>query len=189
MRITESQLRRIIREAISEDLNEGIFGDFVDTFGQEDYKKYKMMLQLCEKLFENLNEDKRFSLYNWYIDDKSMKNVLSGSLKLMRYTYSVTSEISNDISNLMLNFKAKYGGYSDFVVNVPLESGKNRFLNRPNFETDEVINIGDHIHEAFLSAMDKREKDIERSRQANIDREAAKAQRAKELGIERLKNY
>ena len=209
MRITERKLRRIIREAISEDLNEGIFGDFVDNFSKStDYKKYKMMLQLCEKLFENLKEDERFHDIYLYLDDKSMKNVISGDLKIrasteryssqvrtnpnnnnkirnMSYSYNVTSEISEDISNLILKFNNKYGGYKNFVVNVQLESGKNRFLNRPNFELEEVKNIGDRIHKEFLNVMDERESERKRNRQENEDREARKAKRAKELGQDR----
>ena len=194
---------------LKEDLNEGLFGDFVDSFGQKDYKNYKMMLQLCDKLIENIKKDNRFHDEHLYIDEKSMENVISGELKIrassdrsvgyvrtdplnnnheirnISYTYNVTSEIGKDIRDIMLTFKSEYGGYADFVVNVPLESGKNRYLNRPDFELEEVKNIGDHIHKEFLSAMNKREEERERNRQETADREAGKAERAKKLGISR----
>ena len=136
MRITESKLRKIIREVISEDLNEGFIGDFINSkFGD---RAYRMLVKLCERLIENINSDNRFSVDYLQITPNTIKNIIKGklfikvdgdnrfqqgmpSLRGGRYGYDISSDYVDDF--LILTFKSTYNNvYSkDFVIRVPLE--------------------------------------------------------------------
>ena len=203
MRITESQLRRIIREVISEDMNEGIFGDFVDTFGQEDYRNYKMILQLCDELVKNIKKDENFKDVNLTILQNGQLNgslVLSVSNDDVRfdyrsvrpgdYEYNVSSSLEKDSFHKEYYLEIRLNSDSDspqglhnFTVRVPLKKGS-KFLNRPDLSSARVSNIARNIKDSFLLTMQDNQLSAERRRsyEAEREREKRKKARRKQMG-------
>ena len=178
MRITENELRRIIREVISEDLNEGFIGDFIDAKFGEKYLGYRMLVKLSKKLSkyikdgeEQLGYDRKpvFSNVNLNVprsgflegflnmnfdshDTGKSYKICSGS-----YKYEVSSKIEEN-EELVITFKfvsLKCSGDNTFSASKYNSWAKDFFVNVPFKIGNKFLSRPDFNFEEIVYIVDE----------------------------------
>ena len=200
MRITESKLRRIIRDIIieEENLNEGVLDFFM---GSEEYRYVKKLSENIVSMFVNNHVSSYGQRDGIKFEDVNLNIAssggpyISGSLVLVdigsnkKHLYEVVSHVAYENSIPMMNvfFKGEGDDHTIFT------SGDDK--NRKKFKADFCISIkvtfedisGDSYR--FMGRLEKefsqrkRQSDRVRSEEARRKREERKAARRKEMGM------
>jgi|11BtaG_2_1085332.scaffolds.fasta_scaffold26834_3 hypothetical protein len=196
MRITEGELRRIIRDIIieEENLNEGVLDFFM---GSEEYRYVKKLSESIVDMIVNNDVDSygiEFKDVNLNIAREGGPYV-SGSLVLVdiggnkEYLYEVESHVAYENSIPMMNvfFKGEDGDYTIFT------SGTGKYSKK--FSADFCVStkvVFEDIRKDSLRFFHrlssifferKSQADRERSEEARLEREERKAKRRREMGM------
>lgn len=203
MRITESRLRRIIRDIIieEENLNEGVLDFFM---GSEEYRYVRKMSENIVDMLTERGVSSRAKTSGIAIKDVNLNIAreggpyISGSLVLVdiggnkEYLYEVASHVgSDDVGDIYpqmnVYFKGEDGGDTIFKSGVG--------MNSKNFKADFCVSLKvtfKNINEDLKYFMNqlleefrnkKRRADRETSERARREREKRKATRRREMGM------